>query len=181
MRDVMVDLETLGQRPGSVILSVGAVVFDPRAGQIGETFYSVIGVGSALSCGATVDPDTLTWWKGQKPEAQTVLFDALLPDAPGQRTVLSTLTAFIALHTDPEKMRLWGNGANFDNTLLAAAYRQVGQAQPWKFWNDRCFRTLKSLFPGNEPKREGVHHNALADALHQAKWACNINRSRAAL
>lgn len=180
-RDVMIDLETLGTRPGSVILSIGAVMFDARACHVGETFYSAIGVASSLSAGATIDDETLNWWSGQKPEACAAIFDALRPDAPGLRTALSTLTAFLAQQADLDKLRVWGNGANFDNVLLSAAYRQARQAAPWKFWNDRCFRTLKSTFPGHEPKRAGVHHNALDDARHQARWACNIMSARQAL
>lgn len=39
MEDMMIDIETLGTRPGSVILSVGAVMFDRHGVGHGETFY----------------------------------------------------------------------------------------------------------------------------------------------
>ncbi len=40
--------------------------------------------------------------------------------------------------------------------------------EPWNFWNNRCYRTLKNLHPKIELVRTGVHHHALADAKTQA-------------
>lgn len=181
MRDVMIDLETLGQRPGSVILSIGAVPFSPATGFCEPGFYSTISVRSSLAAGATIDADTLDWWRKQSPEAKQVVRDALSDAAPDLRQVLTFLREGLRCICKPDVLRVWGNGASFDNVLLTAAYRQIGQDAPWRFWNDRCFRTLKSTFPGHEPARAGVHHNALDDAAHQAKWANAIAKARAAL
>jgi len=41
--------------------------------------------------------------------------------------------------------------------------------RPWYFWNDRCYRTMKSLYPQIPMERDGVHHNALDDAISQAR------------
>jgi DNA polymerase III epsilon subunit-like protein len=41
-KDVMLDIETLGNRPYSIILSIGAVEFDPRTGNMGNEFYVLI-------------------------------------------------------------------------------------------------------------------------------------------
>lgn len=84
---------------------------------------------------------------------------------------------------------LWGNGAGFDNVLLRQGFELLNIEPPWRHYNDRCFRTLKNLVmtrDGGErpdqtitagkcaPPFEGTKHNALADAIHQAKWLCNI-------
>jgi hypothetical protein len=53
---------------------------------------------------------------------------------------------------------------------------------PWKFYQDRCFRTIKSLDPGGRLRPTavlpgvpaGIAHTALADAFHQAAWMQNI-------
>jgi len=39
---VMIDLETMGLLPGSAIVSIGAVVFDPRLNRVSNknTFYT---------------------------------------------------------------------------------------------------------------------------------------------
>lgn len=39
MNNVMLDLETFGTQPGSVIRSIGAVVFDPFSDKLGKEFY----------------------------------------------------------------------------------------------------------------------------------------------
>ena len=38
-----------------------------------------------------------------------------------------------------------------------------------------CFRTIKNLFKV-EMKRDGIHHNAMHDAVHQMKHLKEINR-----
>ncbi len=68
---------------------------------------------------------------------------------------------------------MWGNGADFDNAILAHCYSRLGRPAPWKFWNSRCYRTLKSFSPVRG-KRIGVHHHALDDAKTQAADAMAI-------
>ncbi|HZV85891.1 MAG TPA: 3'-5' exonuclease [Brevundimonas sp.] len=181
MRDVMVDIETLGTRPGSAILSIGAVAFDPDTGTLGAEHYGVVSLASSLAFGATVDAETVAWWGRQTPEAQRVLFEALSPNADSLHVGLSGLTAFLRSVGDVAGLRIWGNGSDFDNVLLSAAYQQAGTVAPWAFWNNRCFRTAKNMFRGFEPSREGEHHNALDDARHQARHALAISAARQAL
>ena len=76
MNHCMIDLETLGTQPGSIILSIGAVLFDPTKAPhecLGEEFYYVIGKPTCLAAGLTFSQDTLDWWKKQSPEARKVL------------------------------------------------------------------------------------------------------------
>ncbi|MDX6812488.1 RecE family exodeoxyribonuclease [Klebsiella quasipneumoniae] len=42
---VMVDLETMGKKHNAPIVAIGAVVFDPATGSIGESFYKVVCLG----------------------------------------------------------------------------------------------------------------------------------------
>ena len=74
----------------------------------------------------------------------------------------------------PCDAHIWGNGAAFDNVVLASAFRATGMQVPWAFWNDRCYRTVKSLFSNVKLKRSGTHHNALDDAVTQAKHLLEI-------
>ena len=66
-------------------------------------------------------------------------------------------------------MPVWGNGATFDNVILSNAYKAAGMEQPWKFWDDRCYRTVKGLLPDIKIERLGTHHNAVYDAMSQAR------------
>jgi inhibitor of KinA sporulation pathway (predicted exonuclease) len=62
--------------------------------------------------------------------------------------------------------------------ILNAAYHVSGSAAAWwKFYNNRCYRTLKNLpaAKGTTIDRgTGTHHNALDDAVSQAKHAVQI-------
>ena len=171
MRHIMLDLETLGTKPGSVILSIGAVLFDPKTGELGETFYSVISLFSSREAGLTVDPNTQAWWDKQSDDARSVLSSSKNPACPTLTQVLTFFKEWVQEHTIEKQNRLiWGNGASFDVPLLDAAYASVGLTPPYDYWGNMCYRTMKNLYRDVvPPKREGTHHNALDDARYQAQ------------
>lgn len=167
MNNVMVDLETLGTRPGCSILSIGAVAFDKDG--LGETFYTVIRRDDCSICGLTEDPSTIDWWDKQSPEARKVLAEAESTDAPGLASALILFNQFLQQNGGGRNTLLWGNGADFDNTILTAAYRAAGVPLGWGLYGNRCYRTVKSLRKDLKIQRGGsVHHNALDDAVAQA-------------
>lgn len=166
MNHVMVDLETMGRGPGCPILSIGAVEFDDKG--LGRGFYQVAHLPTQVLFGLQTDPDTERWWAEQTNAARKVLDEASQPDQASLALVLENFAAWL-----PEGACLWGNGADFDNSILAYAYKQCGMAAPWAFWNSRCYRTLKSFSPIRTP-RIGTHHNALDDAKTQALNAIAI-------
>lgn len=170
MNDVMLDLETMGTRPGSVIVSIGAIEFDPKSARLGRPFYQTCSIASAVDVGLAMDPATVTWWLEQSEPARNELIDA-------KGDLKSSLIAFSHwLGQCGENVRVWGCGSDFDNILLAEAYHRVSRPVPWKFWNNRCYRTMKSLHHNIKLEREGTHHNALDDAIHQAKHLQKIFR-----
>jgi hypothetical protein len=175
MLDVMVDLETLGTTPGSAIVAIGAVEFDMQNLVLGYRFYRTISLKSCVAAGLTIEADTVTWWLGRTDAARRAITGGTplaLVDA------LNEFTAFRAKCAPSDNVRVWGNGPSFDNALLSAAYRAVGLEQPWRFWNDRCLRTLSALFPSVEKlPREGVHHHALDDAEYQANHVLHVRRT----
>ena len=180
MKDVMIDLETLGQTPGCSILSIGAVFFDDR--KLGNEFYVVANREDCKANGLREEDATLQWWGDQSTEARQVLKDAASKkESVPLRLALGQLTDFLGQHGRVEDVRIWGNGSDFDNAILAVAFFQLGLGVPWKFWNNRCFRTLKEMAPRHlKPTRRGTHHNALDDAKYQAEWAIRALRWLAA-
>lgn len=158
--DIMLDLETLDTAPTAAIIAIGAVAFT-ESEFMGE-FYAPVNVSSALQFG-TISGETLKWW-AQKPDAaRAVLWDA---DALPLARALYDFTQWLKTFEDPA---VWGNGAAFDNAVIAHAYGKTGFLPPWGFRCDRCYRTLRALYPGVTVERTGVHHNALDDAKHQAR------------
>lgn len=172
MRDVMVDLETLGTLPGSVILSIGAVAFDEFNVEE-QGFYTPIRRVDCESVGLKTSAATLKWWKDQSPEARKVLND---PNAVSLSLGLNLFNNY--LMSVDEEVRLWGNGANFDNPLLACAFAAAKIPPAYKFWDERCYRTVKNQFPDVKLARVGTFHNALDDARSQAEHLVRICQTR---
>lgn len=163
MKNIMIDLETMGNTPNAAIIAIGAVEFDPVKNKLGKEFYKVIDLASAVEYGGTMDPSTVLWWMQQSDEARAAF------QRKGE-TMPEALIAFMhfALGCAVKKdMVVWGNGADFDNVILGSALRNCGIEQPWMFYNNRCYRTLKNLNPNIKMKRSGTHHNALDDAKDQ--------------
>lgn len=174
MEHVMIDLETLGRRAGCAILSIGAVAFDAKSKELGPELYTVVRLDSCEKAGLHIDPDTIAWWEKQSPEAQKVLKQAratrgnkVLPKA------LEELDKYLS-QFDLKKVKVWGNGSDFDNAILTACYASIEKSPPWEFWNNRCYRTLKSLKPSIKMQRQGTYHNALDDAKSQALHAIEL-------
>lgn len=178
MNNLMIDLETMGKNKDAPIVSIGAVFFTPETGDIGQEFYTVVSLESAMGQGATPDGDTILWWLKQSPEARAAI---CIDDTLSISDALSELNHFINRHAANTKyLKVWGNGATFDNVILRGAYERAGQICPWAYWNDHDVRTIVTLGRsiGFDPKMDipfdGERHNALADARHQAKYVSAI-------
>ena len=172
MKHIMIDLETLGTAPGSAILTIGAIVFDPHAGLVGPTWYGKISPASAQAFGA-VDLNTLKWWEKQSEEARAEVFSGTdeLPD------VLAGFSKWLDLRSGIDERRIWSNGGDFDTVLLRVMYGACDLKAPWSYKGVRCYRTLRSLFPAIEaPRSNGIAHHALHDAMYQAKHLLEIAR-----
>lgn len=165
MRHMMLDTETWGTRPGSAVRSIGAAMFDPmREGAVGRTFYVNVDDKSQEEIGLTRDQGTVDWWSKQSQIAQ----DALGVD---QKPVREAVGAFTQFFQSTGAQFVWSQGGNFDDPIMCAIYRALGAQAPWKFWNSRCTRTAYDMagVNFNAHKRQGTHHNALDDSLHQIK------------
>lgn len=158
---VMVDLETLGNRSNSVIISIGAVAFDlDKSETFTDTFYSVVEAQSCVDAGLQMDASTVLWWMKQSDQARKA-FEAI--GSP----IYDTLLGFANWY--PKGAKFWGNGATFDNVILSNAYAACKMKKPWGYADDRCYRTVKTLYPDVKAERVGTYHNAVDDAVTQAK------------
>lgn len=157
---VMVDIETLGLEPGSVILSIGAVTFDVDG--IHDNWYLSVDLESCQDHGLEIDASTLDWWLSQDDSVQTVLTGGEdLPEA------LEQLSRFYGTAQE-----VWAFSPSFDVAHLDHAYDAVGIVPPWSYKETRDCRTLASLPQWPDLEQEGMEHNALHDARYQA--TCTI-------
>lgn len=154
---IMLDVETLGSSPGSFICAVGAVAFGQ--GKITAEFYQRVDPEDCARHGLRIEASTVLWWMRQNDEARSELCRPGLP-------LLTVLTEFAAWLGDGNKAEIWGNGASFDQPILDAAYRACALTTPWVYYNCRCYRTIKAIYPEIVAPKNA--HNALEDARNQA-------------
>jgi DNA polymerase III epsilon subunit-like protein len=160
---LMVDLETLGTDPRAVILSIGAVRFTET--EIVSKLYLELDIQDQLDHGTRkISPQTLAWWVDQGDDAKRVFSDG--PHKHSLAVGLYDLGLFIG--SDQDTVNVWSNGAAFDVPILETAYNDVQGGIPWRFYNVRCYRTVKAMYPGVPKPQIGTAHNALDDALSQA-------------
>ena len=169
---VVVDIETLGTIPGAPIVQIAAVAFALGASEDEWELFEVKVDVRSLIYKDGISFDTLAWWVAQpKGTIDEVFGEAERLD------IASALNSFHKWLGFTNTKTLWGNGAAFDNELLKAALLQYCCIrEPWNFRIDRCFRTVKNLYKEQvpEPHFIGTKHNALDDAMHQARWLTKI-------
>lgn len=165
MEDTMVDLETMSTSSNACIVAIGACKFDKEFG-IMDKFYVTVDLKSSVKKGFDVDADTIKWWLKQS--------DAARKEISFAKTDIKDALKQFQDWLGKGNCRIWGNGAGFDNVILTNAFKRFGVEQPWNYGLNRCFRTLKGSYPKIELADEGVAHNALDDAVYQAKYLIKL-------
>lgn len=159
--NIMIDTETLATGADAVILSLGAVKFTTDGRIDDKAFYVSISIDSQLK--RKISESTINWWMDQDAAARAVFKE--------KKVTLESALHDFAEWIDHASYKVWSNGADFDIPLIRNAMEQYDIQVPWEFWNQRCFRTLKSEPPGvyvPAPVLDTAH-NALDDALNQVK------------
>ncbi|EJE9346137.1 3'-5' exoribonuclease [Escherichia coli] len=170
---LMIDLETMGKNPDAPIISIDAIFFDPQTGDMGPEFSKTIDLETA---GGVIDRDVIKRWLKQSREAQS----AIMTDEIPLDDALLQLREFIDENSGEFFVQVWGNGANFENTILRRSYERQGIPCPWRYYNDRDVRTIVELGKAIDfdartaTPFEGERHNALDDARYQAKYVSAI-------
>lgn len=162
MPAVMLDMETLATTPDTVILTVGAVKFDPYTlNQLGDELYLRLDVNQQLELGRSVSESTLEWWGKQDPAVR----DEALGDENrvSVEEFYSQLNRFLVGATD-----IWCQGPVFDIVILENLYRQMGWPAPWQYWQISDSRTVFKMHGDPRKKEQGKLHNALEDCKSQA-------------
>ena len=173
---VMIDIETIGLTPETVVLTVGMVKFDPNS--LDEPFDGVhikLSPIEQSNDGRAINRDTLEWWSEQDPKVQEQAF-GLENQLPVREGLAQIIEYFKVLDSKDHNQghvyisQVWGQGYGFDMTILKNLFHQYDMIEPWKFYQERDSRTLFSLLdkdPRPEAGKDNLH-NALSDAYYQA-------------
>lgn len=162
---IMIDIESLDTSPNCVILTIGAVRFDPKGmGVVEKLELRPLIEEQTEKYNRVINEDTLRWWSGQSEEA--------LDEAMGDwgrisfRECMETLYKFCW-----NRRAIWSNGAGFDIVAMESAWRNLDSRIPWPYYTVRDTRTLYEIAGVNlKDKKYGTKttHKAVEDAEHQA-------------
>jgi hypothetical protein len=158
-----IDIETLGTSPGTVVLTIGGIKFNPHEDDgLHSDFYYRLDADEQIEMGRTVDEKTLEWWETQPEEIKA---EALAPNDrfPAEETLKALNKWLVGVD------KIWCQGPVFDIGILENLYKQIGLHHNWPFYIIRDSRTLFGLMD-KDPRKEidFTAHNALADAIVQS-------------
>ena len=161
--DIMIDIESLDTGPYCVVLTIGAVRFDPKGIGVVEKLELRPTIEEQIDIHKrTINDGTIRWWSEQSPEA--------LEEAMGDGGRISFAESMEILYKFCWNRRaVWSNGASFDIVAMETSFVQNGMRIPWPFYTIRDTRTLYEI--AGVKLSSGGHktsHRAVEDAERQA-------------
>lgn len=187
IKHYMLDIETLSTKPNAVVLSIGAVEFNPETGDIIREFYQELDVQDQPD--RHIDISTIQWWADRckenesnldllaKPKLQRLstlmvlgMLDDFINDKPDS-FLLYNKPKFIELERDEFKVAVWACDPDFDVAILNNLYESVNIRCPWRYNEPKSVRTIRLLaeMKGITLPKAKASHNALEDCIRQAK------------
>ena len=166
----MLDIETLCTKPEAVILTIGAVKFDPYSNKIGDGLYIKPDVDEQIAKGRSIDENTVEWWGKQ---AEDVREEAL--GMEGRISIEEMYRQLNRFLVGAENV--WAQGPVFDMVIMAHIYRQYGWPTPWQYWQVSDSRTLFKTHGDPRVKGKAGLHNALEDCISQAEAVQTIYKN----
>jgi 3' exoribonuclease, RNase T-like len=162
MRDIMIDIETLGVERDAVILSIAAVRFNIKSGDVLEQFSTNVNVKSSLDAGMKIEADTVAWWLKQSDAARkSVDFEAETPLGEALRGV----GEFIEKSSID---RVWAKSPSFDLAKIRYQMQCLGiWRNQWAYHKERDVRT--KCEPLKLCRTEAAMHIALEDCWLQIR------------
>lgn len=169
-RHAMINVKALGSTPGSSILSIAVVNFQPDCIVSGmdlwrRSIHSLqvnTSLESCLAAGLLISADALKWWMFQSDEARQSAFGQSRIEVPileGCRRAASFLERL------GQDCRIWSSDATSNISILEAAMRTVGIKPPWSSEQVRDTTTILEVANIEDSWR---HNEPVTDAWTQA-------------
>lgn len=183
-----IDLETSGKSEGCGVFSVGLVPMLEDGTILQDLgFYAKMNYTEVLKNHPS-HPGTMRWHMEQKDEVRKEMlrYTGFGTGAEHHclRAALHYIEAIRSMLSGNAEIYAIGNDPSFDCSILKRAWVDAGlirtdpkgeEDYPWKFWDECSLRQMirdASLVTGANLKtavpRQGTHHNAFDDAIHQA-------------
>lgn len=169
-RHLIVDIETLGIKKPTPVLTIGAVIHDQKQLEVVAKKAFEIDLKSYEETPAEIELDTLLFWMKQNPTVQKVAFLG-----KNVRPIKEVLLNFVNFCNAAKPDFYWGNAPDFDLGHLEWWLDYYCIPVPWKYWQLRDIRTLCSEDLISELEREVINlfstpHSALDDALREREF-----------
>lgn len=180
---LLIDIETLGTDPDSVVLSIACV---PFMLEVHTYFGELIKDGFIVKLNAqeqiksyhrSVEDGVVKWWKTQPKE----VFDSMVRPSSEDVNLKEGLTLLSKFVTGIEgysynESYVWSRGNNFDFPILKSLYQAAGLGLPYNDWRVRDVRTAIDIMAGTGDGKytlrfggDGfIAHNPLHDAAMDA-------------
>ena len=168
INELMIDIETSGNKPGCKVLSLGAFGFDKNGNQV--EFYRRFDTKSQIAQGLEDDVGTMMWWSKQGKEAFEEAFggdtDPINGIAEFKQWVMQNFNT-----GKYDKFKAWSRGIDFDFPILNRFFAAFGfNGCPWQFWQQYDYRTVANLFQVIKSAEGNVlKHSAIEDAKAQMR------------
>ena len=166
--NISLDVETLGTSKKSVISQIGAVKFTDD-GEIVDRFISNIDIkvyDNPFYRGLLdIDIQTVVWWLNQDEKAQKSVYSFGLKREHPEKALIR----FAEWASDDKEVVFWSHNS-FDPSIVEENFKVWDLSCPIHRHNSFDIRTLFYFVPKDESvEHVGVKHNALHDAIHQAR------------
>lgn len=186
--DFMIDIETAGTTARAPVIDIGCVAIRDGALVASHRYQiNIIEYDTRYRGQFDVDLQCMVdFWSNQPVTTRNNVFGGLnVGRSWSQHSTISVALHNLSLFLDSQtnKKHIWAKPPQFDLVILRHAYQVVGLTPAWHFREERCFRTLldenKHLVPDLENfPSVGMEHNALDDALYQAKLFLAIRNAQ---
>lgn len=161
MKDLMLDIETLGNGEYAAIVQISGCYFDRSTGEIGKIFDERIDLEDACKYGEA-DGSTLKFWFQQDSEIIKQVMS-------GTRKLEEVLQEFELFAREADCV--WSH-ATFDFVIVQEAMKKNDCLKRLKYKSARDLRTLCDLAKLKEEDfpKVGKTHNALDDCKFQVQY-----------
>jgi len=156
---IVLDTETLGLKPKSAIIDIGAVV--ALGPEQGVSYSQLINPQSYSGADFCIDQDTVAWHEQQNPGFVQTCRDTGVSFQEAAQSFVDWINQYKAEFD----LHVWSQGKDFDFPLLNHLFDQCGHKSPFSYRNVHCTRDLLWLNPAARIRSNGeAAHTALADA-----------------
>lgn len=179
--EVMLDLETLSLSKRAVVLSIGAVKFDPATGDVVDEFYRTLMVDQQTRAGRDISYSTIKFWMDQDQAAKDAAFAqervpveiAVSDFYQWARPSKVTTHGGAIWPRSSSKVRYWANSPQFDAVIWETLCQDFGldRMVPWSYRQLADVRTVINesglRVDEHQPVIPGVPHHPVYDCRFQ--------------